>query len=169
MFLRRFRFQTGSIKRLSRDSLQASYHLRFDSKLVRLKARLFLPCQRRTRKFRFQTGSIKSVSSVVIVVVKSVFRFQTGSIKRKTKSSTSLLDEISFDSKLVRLKALQSFSRYHCCLPGFDSKLVRLKATDTRCPPRQKIRFDSKLVRLKGYDFLPCSSPLEVSIPNWFD
>ena len=55
-----FRFQTGSIKRDSREAVA-----RFDE----------------LAKFRFQTGSIKSISDDLVAIARRLFRFQTGSIK----------------------------------------------------------------------------------------
>ena len=53
--------------------------------------------------FQFQTGSIKSDMAVVHADVAVLFQFQTGSIKSQQKK-THKTSEISFNSKLVRLK-----------------------------------------------------------------
>ena len=60
------------------------------------------------------------------VITQNKFQFQTGAIKRLTKLAKTFRFA-SFNSKLVRLKALLPFGPIHR-LMSFNSKLVRLKA-----------------------------------------
>ena len=100
-----------------------------------------------------------------------MFRFQTGSIKSDNWIKAYAPHSKGFDSKLVRLKALQIFQTLHLNYRfrfqtgsikslktilnhhglgyGFDSKLVRLKVTISPRSAMRESRFDSKLVRLK--------------------
>ncbi len=56
----------------------------------------------------------------------AVFRFQIGAIKRPLGEALQTAISASFDSKLVRLKALSEWAVQETRL-SFDSKLVRLK------------------------------------------
>ena len=78
------------------------------------------------------------------------FQFQTGSIKRAETLHHLLLILLSFNSKLVRLKAFYQPSFLTNC-QGFNSKLVRLKEEGQHKQYRISYRFNSKLVRLKVY------------------
>ena len=77
---------------------------RFDSKLVRLKAKNGTPCFNYLITFRFQTGSIKRTLLESLTEDDFQFRFQTGSIKRGLAESDADIPLRCFDSKLVRLK-----------------------------------------------------------------
>ena len=100
------------------------------------------------------------------MVLWGTFRFQTGSIKR-SDDFDSMLDELSFDSKLVRLKG-NDITLTSAQVDCFDSKLVRLKDLWGVCESKDVMGFDSKLVRLKAF-FNIGHAFAEVSIPNWFD
>ena len=97
----------------------------FNSKLVRLKARV---------------DGMLSVAS-------SRFQFQTGSIKSQTWL-TCVIEHAGFNSKLVRLKE-KCIKRNTTATKGFNSKLVRLKVAANTDNAIEKVSFNSKLVRLK--------------------
>ena len=83
-----FQFQTGSIKRS-------------DVKILKSGKGFW---------FQFQTGSIKRNLSTSAAVSCILFQFQTGSIKRAGNSGLRYSD-VRFNSKLVRLKAMERFAR----------------------------------------------------------
>ncbi len=75
---------------------------------------------------------------------------------------------ISFNSKMVRLKALRMPSNWPQN-DSFNSKMVRLKVCLTQQIPPIKACFNSKMVRLKAMKHLKKLLLLIVSIPKWYD
>ena len=105
--------------------------LRFNSKLVRLKA----TNQRHTRPlhkmFQFQTGSIKRIRDYRSS--HSEYRFNSKLVRLEDDTSRDLHPLTGFNSKLVRLKAAELVNvELNHEGRGFNSKLVRLKVTINR-------------------------------------
>ena len=121
---------------------------RFNSKLVRLKAKRCAASEVPISWFQFQTGAIKRNAELPVSAWKSVFQFQTGAIKRCHQCPNTVSPSPCFNSKLVRLKALRR-GGLALGLRGFNSKLVRLKVDVTVSKFRLGVSFNSKLVRLK--------------------
>ena len=100
--------------------------------------------------FQFQNGAIKSNTMPVVVNEGDKFQFQNGAIKRR-HFSEAVFNQIYFNSKMVRLKALNAeadelqatfqfqngaikrfwFLRLPSLLINFNSKMVRLKEIKT--------------------------------------
>ena len=141
----KFQFQTGSIKSLD-EKYQRDRKIRFNSKLVRLKA-----CSNAGKRadrvvFNSKLVRLKAGRSSDFPPVSRSFQFQTGSIKRRDRCVARDNASWRFNSKLVRLKA---------CRGNDDRSALR--------------SFNSKLVRLKGSFHDGYSQSECVSIPNWFD
>ncbi len=123
-----FQFQTGSIKSVPFPTMVSmSMLFQFQTGSIKSMLDLIVIATMTFAAFQFQTGSIKRVSNVNTCGVTSSrkFQFQTGSIK-STSAPRHLHHLVSFNSKLVRLKA----DRHPCnsrCKECFNSKLVRLK------------------------------------------
>ena len=75
-----FQFQSGAVKRNLRDSLSA-IHGGFNSKVVRLKARLDFAFVLRLNRFQFQSGAVKSVAAFIPFCRVFEFQFQSGAVK----------------------------------------------------------------------------------------
>ena len=98
--------------------------------------------------FQFQTGAIRSPSILKILTLSGQFQFQTGAIRSSYSRNRKLLEQRSFNSKLVRLEGKTHRSRRRASR-SFNSKLVRLEG-QMRKPGATPVRsFNSKLVRLE--------------------
>ena len=121
-----FQFQTGAIKSFLSAPAGIGI-LCFNSKLVRLK-----------------------VCGISPSAAQQKFQFQTGAIKRCRGGDSTGDDEISFNSKLVRLKGL-NLANYATGLPSFNSKLVRLKENIRLRDRRDFIRFQFQTGAIKRF------------------
>ena len=143
--------------------------IRFNSKLVRLKASSALAGRTLPRTFQFQTGAIKRKREPTKPRSGTAFQFQTGAIKSTHKANTRQAKK-SFNSKLVRLKAWRR-RLGACAFCPFQFQTGAIKSG--RCVSVSFARrrcFNSKLVRLKGRPKPKrTTSPERVSIPNWCD
>ena len=99
-----FQFQTGAIK--SRISICGKTALsRFNSKLVRLKVRLWLTMRFGfPKRFNSKLVRLKVLRGCRSSLRRIQFQFQTGAIKRENILRCWSWDWCSFNSKLVRLK-----------------------------------------------------------------
>ena len=77
--------------------------------------------------FQFPNGSIKSNFTTIAPFAFAVFQFPNGSIKRLNEEYYNAGSQ-SFNSLMVRLKAVQESRRAFAPLLGFNSLMVRLKA-----------------------------------------
>ena len=149
---RRFRFHTGSIKSVNLSGVLDD-NTCFDSILVRLKVTSSSEYRCSSATFRFHTGSIKRNPNQQGGNPGQQFRFHTGSIKRTQDMLKPVVELVSFDSILVRLKVADGSTtsvgtwtfRFHT--GSIKSELLSENAT-------LYIGFDSILVRLKGYLFV---------------
>ena len=142
----RFRFHTGSIKRLATNE-------RWND----------------SQTFRFHTGSIKSPDAPHITKCQNWFRFHTGSIKSFASLPIDSPAQLCFDSILVRLKADRECpDKFIINLFRFHTGSIKSLHMNSNMKSYKKFRFHTgsiKRIRIERDDALAA----EVSIPYWFD
>ena len=120
---------------------------RFNSKLVRLKAR----------------AALQSFQGV------SQFQFQTGSIKSPPDNRSASTPESSFNSKLVRLKVRTRRTRW-MGFRMFQFQTGSIKRDDERGCADCDSRFQFQTGSIKSQSVRSTQQQRSpVSIPNWFD
>ena len=102
-----FRFQTGSIKRKLASGDLTINSEGFDSRLVRLKGWLGFQEFISVVGFDSRLVRLKVYIAIRSRIYRTKFRFQTGSIKRSKFGPQVPNSQLSFDSRLVRLKGIQ--------------------------------------------------------------
>ena len=122
---------------------------RFNSKLVRLKGiHSIQNILAFVTMFQFQTGSIKSLAPILHLYY-SILSFNSKLVRLKARMPTNTRKHyIRFNSKLVRLKVKIALTIGACIM--FQFQTGSIKSYQNLNPTHPMRGFNSKLVRLKG-------------------
>ena len=121
----------------------------FNSIVVRLKDGRISDPRMAIPMFQFHSGSIKRDISADTSVAADLFQFHSGSIKRWPGSPRLCRPRYSFNSIVVRLKAVATWSVAHGGFLCFNSIVVRLKEAKADLAATEGLCFNSIVVRLK--------------------
>ena len=168
-FAIKFQFQTGAIKRSHNWNPRAPCQARFNSKLVRLKVPT-QPYRDRVVVFQFQTGAIKRRGDRRCGGgFQKEFQFQTGAIKRGFGAFGEGGSVASFNSKLVRLKAMATVPLAHS-LSQFQFQTGAIKSQISPFLRQRWFLFQFQTGAIKSpRHLLSKVRCYHVSIPNWCD